>query len=499
MFTEFTGRPTTRSAATLSAVGLLGLATLLAFCLDSQVSLTSLAMVYLLAVVVAAYLLDWVASAATAVAAVTALNFLFVPPRWTFEVESRDHLIALSAMLVVSLVISHLARGLRREAALARLNEQRAQQLQWLATELGAAQTPQEVCELGRRALLQAFAGPVLLVGLDPDGSMQTETSVPSLVRQGLQQCVKENAILGPGTGRWPGLNAWYLPMGNAEETLGVVQVQPARAGDNEGRLHAAALVALLGQALLRLRLNRAVLAAQGEAQRQHLLNTFLAAISHDLRTPLAAITGAATSLQTQGERLSHASRERLMGSIVSEATYLNTLAENTLHLTRLTSQKTMLPLQWESLEELVGTAVARIRQRDPDRRISTRVQPGLPLVRAEPVLMGRLLANLLDNALHYSDGPVEVTAQAGPAELSLCVKDRGRGLTEELKARLFLPFSRGDHTGLRGAGLGLAVCHAIASAHGGRLSARNRKGGGAAFCLTLTLEPQPDLSEAMP
>lgn len=479
---------------------LLGATTAVAFALDAHVSLTSLAMVYLLAVVLASYTLGWLASAATAVAAVTALNFFFVPPRWTLEVESRDHLIALTAMLAVSLVISHLARGLRRETALAHLNAQRAQQLQTLATELVSAGTPEAVHALGLQALEQAFAGPVWLALRSaegdlalpaPDNNPSTTLTWGRTETDGLRQCMKDNAVLGPGTGRWPGLDGWYLPVGDAGHVLGAALVRPATAADTDGRAHASALAALLGQALVRLQLGRAMQDAQAQAQHQQLLNTFLAAISHDLRTPLAAIVGAGTSLQTQGERLPADARARLLDSIVSESSRLATLTDNTLQLVRLSSQAS-LPRQWESPEELVGAAVARVRAQDPARRVTARVQPGLPLLRADPVLLGQLLANLLDNALRYTTGPVQVEARREGEQLQISVKDRGPGIPPALQTRLFQPFSRGDQTGPHGAGLGLALCQAIAQAHGGQLTVRARQGGGTSFCLTLAVETQP-------
>jgi two-component system sensor histidine kinase KdpD len=315
---------------------LLGLATTCGFALEPHVSLTSLAMVYVLAVAVAAYKLDWIGSSVCAVAAVTALNFFFVPPRWTFEVESQEHFIALGAMLVVALAISHLATGLRRETDLARLNEQRARQLQALATELANAASNDQVLALGRAALEAGFAGPCLLALTLEDGRLDLPGRRDAMVHDGMVACVREAAVLGPGTGRWPGLDAWFLPLGEKGHVAGAACVRPAPAADEAGREHAQALCALLGQALWRLRLNADMLRAQGEAHHQQLQSTFLAAISHDLRTPLAAIVGAASSLLTQRDKLALPEQERLLRSIVSEAAYLSTVTENTLQLVRL-------------------------------------------------------------------------------------------------------------------------------------------------------------------
>lgn len=464
--------------------------------LDRHVSLTSLAMVYVLAVVVAAYRLGWVESVVCAVGAVMALNFFFVPPRWTFAVDNRENMIALATMLVLALVISRLASGLRRETLAARLNESRARQLQALAAALASVNSEEEILTVGRTVLDAAFAGPCFVAFASAGNVLVHAVGVDASVRDGMRQCMTDAAVLGPGTGRWPGLNAWYLPLGEKGGVIGAACVQPALAKDEDGRQHAQALCSLLAQAVWRLRLNASMLAAQGEAQQQQLQSTFLAAISHDLRTPLAAIVGAASSLQTQRDKLSPAEQDRLLASIAGEAAYLSAVTENTLQLVRLTSSAQELRRDWESMEEIVGAVLARVRQHDPGRRIRSRVPEGMPLVKADPVLLAQLLGNLLDNALKYSEGAIDLAVSAEGGELVVSVKDRGAGIPEAEQAAIFEPYARGDQAGPRGAGLGLAVCRAIAQAHGGRLTLRRRQGGGSCFTLALPVELQPSQGE---
>lgn len=480
---------------------LLVAATLVSMLLDQHVALMSQAMIYVLAVVIASYRLRWIESAVCAVGAVTALNFFFVPPRWTLVVENRELFIGLATMLVLALVISHLATRLRRESETARLSERRARQLQGLSTDLASAASPAEVLSLGQQALDAAFAGPCTLMLANDRHELPDAAAVPASVLDGLRCCMNEAAVLGPGTGRWPGLNAWYLPLGDKARTLvGAACVRPALSGDTEGREHAQALCALLAQSLWRLRLSASVVAAQGEMQRHQLQSTFLAAVSHDLRTPLAAIVGAASSLQTQRDRLPLPDQDRLLDSIVNEASYLSEVTENTLQFVRLSSSAQELRRDWESIEEIVGAVLARVRQRDPQRRIKSRVASGLPLIRADPVLLAQMLGNLLDNALKYSDGTVDLTVgvtgvagvSANGQDLEIAVRDRGPGVPEADQEAIFEPYARGEQSGHRGAGLGLAVCRAIAAAHGGRLTLRRRSGGGSCFTASLPIEAQP-------
>jgi two-component system sensor histidine kinase KdpD len=479
-----------------SVVLLLAAATLAALWLDQEVSLTSQAMLYLMAVVAISYRFGWLESVACAIGAVVAFNFYFVPPRHTLAVEHREHLIALLAMLTVGLLISHLATSLRRQAARAELNETRARQVQALATELAGATTESEVLAHGRAALRAAFTGPCVLALGDDRGEPIDASLLPEQTRDGLRCCIKEMAVLGPGTGRWPGLESWFVPLATGAHVVGAASIEPAVAADVESREHARTLCGLLAQAVWRLRLAASMLASDERWQRQHMQSTFLAAISHDLRTPLAAIVGAATSLQSQREHLSEEEQQRLLASIVDEATYLSTLTENTLQLVRLSGETLDLRRDWESMEEIVGSVLTRTRRRDPMRRISSRVPANLPLVKADPVLLAQLIGNLLDNALAYSDGPIDLSVRSRNGELLVCVNDRGPGLAPEAERTLFEPFVRNDRSPARGAGLGLAVCRAIALAHHGRLVMRRRKRGGSSFSLALPTEAQPALGE---
>ncbi|HEX7383462.1 MAG TPA: DUF4118 domain-containing protein [Burkholderiaceae bacterium] len=483
-----------RRAAALAA--LLGAATGLNAALDPWVSHASQAMVYLLAVALAAHRLPWNWSAGFAVASVTAFNFFFVPPRYTLEVESHEYLIALVTMLAVALAVSRLAAAARRDAERARRNERRARQLQALAVDLAGAGTDADaLLALGEKALRECFDS-VLVAAVEPAAPGASASSGDPT--DALRCCVREAAVLGPGTARWPGLDAWFVPLRAGACALGAARLQPAFGPDVERREHAEALCALIGQALARSRLDEAMRGERERAERARWRSLLLAGLSHDLRTPLAVIVGAASALQSQRERLPEAERERLLASIVAEANHLASVADNTLQLVRLADRGTPLERGWESVEEVVGAVLARVRGRDPARRIHSRIPPDLPLVRADPVLLAQALDNLLDNALKYSDGPIELAAGVSPdAALFIEVEDRGPGVDAAELDALCEPFVRGAAGAGHGLGLGLAVCRAVADAHGGALSVRPRAGGGSRWRLLLPLEPAPAASAA--
>ena len=481
----------------LVAVALLSAATVVCAVLDAEISLMSQAMIDLLAVVAASYLVPRLVAVGTAIGAVAALNFFFVPPRYTLAVEHREHLIALAAMLAVALLVSYLSAALKRESAAARESESRAGQLRTLAIELAAAGSEDEAVDIGRRALLQRFAGPVLLV-TSIDGAISSGVDAGEDVMRALRCCIDEAAVLGPGTGRWPGLDAWYVPLGTRDRVVGAARIEPALASDTIGREHAQAVAALVAQGVWRLRLLEASLAARAEVERQHVQATFLASVSHELRTPLAAIVAAASSLEAQRTRLGDEEQGRMLAGIVAEARYLTAVTENTLQLVRLSAGGGALRTEWQSIEEIVGSVVGRLRSRPSGGRIRGRLGRALPLVRGDATLLAQLAANLVDNALKYSDGAVGLTVVQQGDRLLLSVSDRGPGLAAGDESRVFEPFYRGrDASDARGAGLGLALCRAIAAAHGGSLVVSRRARGGCRFTLALPVGEQPAVEVA--
>jgi two-component system sensor histidine kinase KdpD len=385
---------------------------------------------------------------------------------------------------------------LRRETAAARRSERRARQLQELATELASASLPAEIHLLGQRFLNRALPGPCLLALFKADGTLNLPLAAPAHVGDGMRACIQEGAVLGPGTGRWQALHAWFLPLKSGRHVAGAAYVPGAHADDHEGREHAQAICALVAQASARLELAASTHAAEERSRWHRAQNTLLAAISHDFRTPLAAIVGAASSLQAQHDKLAPQAQDKLLATVLDEADYLSTLTENTLEYVRLASDGEV-HFDWQAMEEIVGAVLARVRRRDPDRRIQARVPGDLPLVQADPVLLAQLLENLLDNALKYGAGPIDIVVAQEGAWMELAVLDRGPGIPAGEEQAIFEPFRRGDRCGPRGAGLGLALCRAIARAHDGDVSLHARAGGGSSFVLRLPIAASQPLAEA--
>lgn len=507
-------RRTLRLIGAASALPCLVVAYLIARALDPLVDLANLAMVFVLASTLVAFWLPAWAAALFTLASVALFNWAFVPPRGSFSVEGHQNLLLLGTMLAVSLAISLLMTRLRRQANLADRHAEEALRLQRLGETLRAASAP-DAMAAALHAVLQPLdpAGAALLVlrgeqpALDDPTAAWSHGSPDAAETAGLWLCLREGQAFGADTGRHSELPAWYLPVRgprasapeSASETViwGAALLRLTDPEPTAGRqAHAQALCDLLGAALHRHHLTRRTEAAQHEAQAQALRSALLAAISHDFRTPLASILGAASSLESQSDRLPETRRQQLLTQIQDETRALAAMADNTLQLVRLEAGQVELRQDWESLEELVGAVLARVRRRDPQRRVRARLEPGLPLIHVDPQLLTQLLENLVDNALKYSDSPVELVARTLDGQLLLAVKDRGPGVPPAEREHIFQMFQRGAGCGSRrGAGLGLAVCRAIAEAHGGRLSVRARGHGGSSFELRLPLRAAPELA----
>ena len=474
--------------------------------LDGQVGLASQACLLILGAAFAALWWPVWLGLPASVAAVLAFNVAFIEPRGSVLVDVRQDAVLLVAMLVVATLVGWLVARQRALALSEAAHAARSAAMRAFAERLREA-GDDTACADALRA--QAVAGladaeaSVLLAG----GGHETPRLVGEAVGDalaGLRLVLASGRALGAGSGLHEEQPAWYLPLPGRAGAVGALRV--GWRGDappgTEARERVVALCEQAGPAIEHARAMDAARAAREDARAEALRSTLLAAISHDHRTPLAAILGAASALHDQAGRLSEPQVRRLAGRIVEESRQLVQLTENTLQLARLGMAPGSVARDWESAEELVGELARRLRARGEGERLALRVTPGLPLVRVEAGLVVQLLENLVGNALrHGGDGVVLVSARRLGGGLVLAVADRGPGLPLALGERAFAPFQRGaDLAGpadgsrgdRRGAGLGLALCRAIAEVHGARLAYRDRRGGGACFALLLPTPATP-------
>ena len=305
--------------------------------------------------------------------------------------------------------------------------------------------------------------------------------------------------LAGAGTDTLPSAQALYLPLVGPEGTVGVLAIRPSQAEQlvtPEQRQLLETFASQIALALERDHLAEEAQRVLAQAQAEHLRSALLSSVSHDLRTPLAAIAGASSSLLTSTS-MDDKTRHELLQMVYEEAERLSRLVENLLYMTRVESGHLTVHKQWQPLEEVVGTALTRLSQPLSAHPVRIEIASDFPFVPVDGILLEQVLMNLLDNAAKYAPAgtPIDIHAWIDAGEALVQVADRGPGLAAEELGRVFDKFYRGAHptaTGSRGAGLGLAICSAIIQAHGGRIWAENRPGGGACFRFSLPLEGHP-------
>ncbi|HSE06974.1 MAG TPA: sensor histidine kinase KdpD [Methylomirabilota bacterium] len=503
-------RPQTDWASHGAAVASVGVSTAVAWAMFPYFALSNLIMVYLLSVIVVATRYGRGPSLVASVLSVAAFDFFFVPPYLTFAVSDTQYLVTFAVMLVVALVISSLAVRIRAQAESARERERRMAALYAMSRELAGTRGVRQLREVAARHIAEVFRTRVAVLLPEPDGRLAPDDGDAAhfpmdASEMAVGQWVHEHAqVAGQGTDTLPGSSGLYLPLTGSRGTVGVLGLRPQdpRPLQEPEQLHQLeAFASQTALAIERARLAEEAQQAQLRAETERLRNSLLSSVSHDLRTPLASITGAASTLLENETRLDAGTRRDLLETLHEEADRLNRLVQNLLEMTRLESGTLQLHTEWHSVEEVVGAALGRFGKALAGRPVTARVPPELPLVPMDDVLIEQVLINLVDNAIKYTPAgsPIEITVEDGDGAVLIAVADRGPGMPPGEERRIFEKFHRADAAPtVRGAGLGLAICRAIVRAHGGRIWAENRPDGGAAFRFTLPVkEAPPILTEA--
>jgi two-component system, OmpR family, sensor histidine kinase KdpD len=462
----------------------------------------NIVMVYLVGVMVAALWLGRGPSALTAVLSVLTFDFFFVPPYLSFAVSDTEYLITFAVMLVVGLVISTLVARVRLQARIAGHREARAIALADMSAELAATDRFEDLLRIGVRHVATVFSSQVALLLPDPSGRIRRPSGpgeAGSLhgADTGIAQWVFDHQQpAGLGTDTLAGTDTLYLPLAIGERAVGVLALLPANARRvfvPEQRRLLQGFASQVAVALQRAQLAEKARASQMAAETESVRNALLAAISHELRTPLAAIVGASSTLASSGNSLSPDSRRELAASISEESRHMSEVVAKVLDLARLQSGAARVQRDWHPVEEIVGSALARLRDRLARHKIATLLPPPPALVHVDAVLLEQVVANLLENAAKYTPPgtSIEIRAAIDDGIFALVVHDEGPGIKHGEEERVFEKFHRSrPEAGPGGAGLGLAICRAVVEAHGGRITSENSAGGGATFRVEI---PQPD------
>ena len=491
-----------------ASVAMVVLSSVLSWAVYPFFETSDLSMVYLLGITGTALFGSRGATLLATVLSVASFNVLYVPPRFSFNVEAPRHIWTFVVMFAVGTIISLLTFRLRQQVIISRESEQRTANLHRLSRRLSSLRGTDVVLSATIEEIAGVFSTQVIAFITDQEGKATFcgghPVSLPPTDKEiGVAQWVFDNSVpAGAGTGTLEGSLLLHMPLRVGDNSpLAVVSVFPP--DNNRMRPEQMQLLeSFCSQAALalevdRLEQQRRVTDSQIETER--LRSSVLSTVSHDLRTPIASIQGCSESLLENETVLSNETRRELLHTITDESHRISSMITNLLDMTRLEGGGLRLYLMPIPIDEIVGSSLAAMGQRIAEREINILLPPDLPFVLVDEMLIQHVMTNLLDNALKYSPegGSIEIAARQEGNFICLEVADQGPGLAPGEELIIFEKFQRGrasQNTG--GVGLGLAICKAIVEAHNGFISAKNEKTQGARFMISLPIAPH---SEALP
>ena len=489
--------------ASLSCIGV----TLIALPLAPHFDRSNIIALFILTVVLSGRWFGRGPSALAAILSVGSFDFFFVPPRYSFAVSDVQYLLTFFVMLAVGLITGQLTAGLRFQARVASHREDRTQSLYGIARDLSGAVQIDQVVNISAACIERTFRATAALLLPAASGQLIPRHSADPAslpVDVGIAQwAFDQGQPAGFGTDTLPGSDILYLPLRAPERTRGILAIKAQNRRllrIPEQRQLLDTFAAVIAIALERVHYVDIAQTALVSIESERLRNSLLAALSHDLRTPLTVLVGLSDVLSLSKPELSSAQLETA-AAIQEEARRMSALVTNLLDMARIESGEVQLKLEWQTFEEVAGTVFHATMSVLKEHTLRTNIPGGLPLVRFDAVLIERVLSNLLENAAKYTPAGSVITVSADVIadRLSVTVSDNGPGLPVGREEAVFQKFTRGDQeSATPGVGLGLAICRAILEAHHGNISGTNRPGGGASFTFSLPLG-HPPLTESEP
>lgn len=478
-----------------------GLAVLFGAGLERLTSFPNISMVFLFAVLLAALRFGLWPAIAAAVLSFLAYNFFFTSPRHTFTVALPHELLSLFMFLVVAVVTGGLAGRLREQADATRERAEATQSLYDFSRKLSGAASLDDVLWVFANHVAMAVKGASIILlhdgkDLTVAGSWPPDDRLSNSDWAAARWAYQKREPAGHATATLPNARLQFRPLVGAQSTIGVIGIDPA--DDFLPVSTEAALQSIIEQATLaidRTRLVDEAAKAESRAERERLHAALLSSVSHDLRTPLASMLGAVTSLRTFGDRLTASDREDMLATIEEETRRLTRFVSNLLDMTKLEAGVTELGREWVELDDVIRGATVRAERAYPDRRVEFEIPTQLPLVRGDATLLEQIVFNILDNAFKFS-GPEtvpRVTVAPSAEAVAISVTDDGIGIPRDALERVFDKFFRvsGGDGRPPGTGLGLSICSGLIKAMGGTIVAESPVSDGRGTRITISL-PTP-------
>ena len=483
------------------AVGAVIAVTLLATPLRDVLELANIVMLFLLAVLFAAFKLGRGPALLASFLSVAAFDFFFVSPRLSFAVSDAQYLVTFAVMLAVALSIAHLTTGLSFQARVAESRERRMRALYEMARELSSALVVEQIEEIGDRFVSSTFGVHAHLLLPDDKDKLPVILSRGDVLDLGIAQWALDHGeSAGCGTDTLPASRYLYVPLKATLRVRGVMAIAPRQ---EDGLLNPEqqrlldTFAALIGIALERVHYITVAQEALVSMESERLRNGLLSSISHDLRTPLTALVGLIDAMMLIEPKLAPQQQE-FAGAIREQAMRTSSQVNNLLDMARLQAGKVSLKREWQPLEDSVGAALQARATVLGGHSVHIDLPGDLPLLELDAVLMERVFCNLLENAAKYTPpgSIIEITAHVAGIAVEVSVCDNGPGLPPGMEQAIFEKFTRGkEESNVVGVGLGLAIARAIVVAHGGSIRAYNRAQGGACFAFTLPVGHPPAIT----
>jgi two-component system sensor histidine kinase KdpD len=476
---------------------------LLATPLLAYFDLANIVMIFLLAVVLVAVKLGRGPAVLAAFLSVMLFDFFFVPPRFSFAVSDVQYLFMFAIMLLVALVTGQLTANLKYQAQVAMSRELRSRSLYEMARELSAALIREQIIDIATRYMDKNFNSAIALILTDDRDQLHIEADkISSLqIDSGIVQWTYDHGQpAGLSTDTLPGSKILYLPLRAPMRIRGVLAIEPR---DKrwllvpEQRRLLETFCTLIAIASERIHYVDVAQSTTVQIESERLRNSLLSAISHDLRTPLTTLMGNAEYLALTRPELSN-EQKQLAKTIHDDAMRMTALVNNLLDMGKLQAGEVKLNMEWQPLEEVVGTALAATRNTLAQHTVTVNLPPDLSLLKFDAVLIERVLVNLLENVGKYTQAgsTVAISADIRDDQAQIAVEDNGPGLPAGMEKAIFEKFTRGQkETTTPGVGLGLAIARAIVEAHKGRIWAEKSSLGGARFVFVLPFSEAPPLT----
>ena len=461
--------------------------------LRHYVDLSNVALLYVLWVVLMAVTYGRGPAVATALMASLAYAYFFVPPHFSLAITEGQYLLAAVIMPVVAMMVSHLTSRLKQHADFANRKSGESTKLYQLTQELAGATTPETVIDLASQFLAASYRANQIKVYLPAEFDSTSGPTNPAL----LNRCAERQELLSRPTSQGKFYALVPLVAGSGNQGILGFEVESAILGSQDAVEHIETVASVVAVALERSYFAEKARQTEIKHAAEALRSSILAALSHDLRTPLTALVGMAETI-AMGKVPVEKQRQTL-DAIRNQAVSISRQMTNLLDMAKLSAGKFELVRAWQPVEEVIGATLQQVRAQWHERKVTVDLARNLPPINIDAVLIERVLWNLIENAIKYSpaDTPVQMLVKAVGEDMEISVCDSGSGIPAENGDKLFDLFQRGkSESGIPGVGLGLSIAKTIVEAHEGTITARNRESGGSCFSIRIPLGNPPHFEE---